>query len=158
MQSPVRFSSCRGVAFEIKPHTDPFAIANETKDEPRSGSIRRLWPSWNQLNSSKVFPSSISKSMSLASSHYFDLDTDNYNDEDDVVLQKLEEGDHHNENSEKDHKPVIPSASKRQQGGARKPSGSRLSVILLDHVHRVQATLCSLLDSQHHWSGPCSHR
>ncbi|KAK4857623.1 hypothetical protein QYF36_003628 [Acer negundo] len=45
MQSLERFSSCRGVAFEIKPHTDPFAIANETKDEPRSNSIRRLWPS-----------------------------------------------------------------------------------------------------------------
>ncbi|KAK2642224.1 hypothetical protein Ddye_023987 [Dipteronia dyeriana] len=135
MQSPVRFSSCRGVAFEIKPHADLFAIANETKDEPRSGSIRRLWPSWNQLNSSKVFPSSISKSMSLASSHFCDLDPDNNNDdydEADIVLQKLEEGDHHDQNSEKDHKPIIPSASKRQQGGARKQSGSRLSVILLD--------------------------
>ncbi|KAK3206998.1 hypothetical protein Dsin_021044 [Dipteronia sinensis] len=45
-----------------------------------------------------------------------------------VVLQKLEEG----ENAEKDHKPIIPSASKRQQGTARKQSGSRLLVILLD--------------------------
>ncbi|KAK3206775.1 hypothetical protein Dsin_020821 [Dipteronia sinensis] len=57
-------------------------------------------------------------------------DDDDY--EDDVVLQKLEEGDHHNMNSEKYHKPIIPSASKRQQGGARKQPGSRLSVILLD--------------------------
>ncbi|KAJ4703617.1 Transmembrane protein [Melia azedarach] len=132
MQSPVRFSSCRGVAFEIKPHADPFAIATPTEERPRN---KRFWPFWNEGNSSKVFPSAVTRSMSRPSSHFCDLDLENTDDddtdvEDDAMLERLEEGDH---NEEKDHKPIIPSASKREQPpkAARKKE-SRLSIILLD--------------------------
>ncbi|CAN1316493.1 Adenylate-forming reductase 03009 [Linum perenne] len=52
MQSPVRFSSCRGVAFEIKPHADPFALP----------------PS-----SAKIHPS-LRRSASKPSSHFCDLE------------------------------------------------------------------------------------
>ncbi|KAJ4703616.1 putative Transmembrane protein [Melia azedarach] len=67
--------------------------------------------------------------MSRPSSQFGDLDHEN-GDDDDTMLERLEEGDH---NEEKDHKPIIPSASKREQPpkAARKKE-SRLSIILLD--------------------------
>ncbi|OMO76291.1 hypothetical protein CCACVL1_15784 [Corchorus capsularis] len=131
MQSPVRFSSCRGVAFEIKPHADPFAIASPTENESRSSS-KRAWFPWLQ-SSSRVFPnSSIQRSMSRPSSHFCDLDLDDEDEtsDDDFELERLEEG----KDEEKEEKPIFPSASKREQTvpkPARKQE-SRLSVILLD--------------------------
>ncbi|XVE88174.1 hypothetical protein DITRI_Ditri19aG0047300 [Diplodiscus trichospermus] len=128
MQSPVRFSSCRGVAFEIKPHADPFAIAVPAQNESRSSS-KRFWFPWYQGSSSKVFPSSIQRSVSRPSSHFCDLDLDEDENEEDIILERLEEG----EDEEKEEKPIFPSASKREQTPkpARK-QGSRLSIILLD--------------------------
>ncbi|KAB5534098.1 hypothetical protein DKX38_017184 [Salix brachista] len=126
MQSPVRFSSCRGVAFEIKPHENPFSIAAPSNDEPKgSKRIRLPWPSGSF---SKVFSSSsINRSASRASSHFCDLDLDG---EDDISLEALEEG----KDEEKEQKLTpFPSASKKEQPSkpARKQE-SRLSVILLD--------------------------
>ncbi|KAK6268659.1 hypothetical protein QUC31_012819 [Theobroma cacao] len=131
MQSPVRFSSCRGVAFEIKPHADPFATATPAQNETRSSS-KKSWFPWYQGSSSRVFPSSIQRSASRASSHFCDLDLDEDEDENneaDFVLERLEEG----KDEEKEEKPIFPFASKREQTPkpARKQE-SRLSVILLD--------------------------
>ncbi|MBA0839476.1 hypothetical protein Goarm_005190 [Gossypium armourianum] len=133
MQTPVRFSSCRGVAFEIKPHADPFAVANLTQNDPH-GSSKKSWFPWYLGSSSKVFPnsSSMQRSVSRASSHFCDLDLDEDDEdenEDDIIFESLEEG----QDEEKDDKPVLPSASKREQipKPARKQE-SRLSVILLD--------------------------
>ncbi|KAH1056037.1 hypothetical protein J1N35_034102 [Gossypium stocksii] len=133
MQTPVRFSSCRGVAFEIKPHADPFAVANLTQNDPH-GSSKKSWFPWYLGSSSKVFPnsSSLQRSVSRASSHFCDLDLDEDDEdenEDDIIFESLEEG----QDEEKDDKPVLPSASKREQfpKPARKQE-SRLSVILLD--------------------------
>ncbi|OMO65340.1 hypothetical protein COLO4_31331 [Corchorus olitorius] len=133
MQSPVRFSSCRGVAFEIKPHADPFAIASPSPAENESrSSSKRAWFPWLQ-SSSRVFPnSSIQRSVSRPSSHFCDLDLDDDDEtsDDDFVLERLEEG----KDEEKEEKPIFPSASKREQTvpkPARKQE-SRLSVILLD--------------------------
>ncbi|XP_044496469.1 adenylate-forming reductase 06235-like [Mangifera indica] len=131
MRNQVRFSSCSGVTFEIKPRADPFAITAATEDE--TNTSKKFWPSWNIYgNSSKMFPSSIQKSVSRASRLFCDLDNDLADvdsDEGRITLQKLEEG----KNEEKDHKPIIPLASKREQPtkAARKQE-SRLSVILLD--------------------------
>ncbi|KAJ0017133.1 hypothetical protein Pint_10438 [Pistacia integerrima] len=149
MQNQVRFSSCRGVAFEIKPHADPFAIT--TAAEPNSS--KRFWPSWNIYgNSSIVFPSSIQKSMSRASSHFCDLDLDvedgDSDDESDITLKNLEEG----KNEERDHhKPIIPSATKREQPSkAARKQESRLSVILLDQglftVYKRLFAVCLILN------------
>ncbi|XP_037497145.1 adenylate-forming reductase 03009 [Jatropha curcas] len=127
MQSPVRFSSCRGVAFEIKPHSNPFTLS-PVPEEPTGSSS--FWFSWFQGNSSKVFPSTtIQRSVSRASSHFCDLEDDE--DEDDIIFQILEEG---KQEEIKEFTPnPLPSASKREQAPkpARKPE-SRLSVILLD--------------------------
>ncbi|XP_031264126.1 adenylate-forming reductase 03009-like [Pistacia vera] len=149
MQNQVRFSSCRGVAFEIKPHADPFAIT--TAAEPNSS--KRFWPSWNIYgNSSIVFPSSIQKSMSRASSHFCDLDLDvedgDSDDESDITLKNLEKG----KNEERDHhKPIIPSATKREQPSkAARKQESRLSVILLDQglftVYKRLFAVCLILN------------
>ncbi|KAK5825738.1 hypothetical protein PVK06_020602 [Gossypium arboreum] len=133
MQTPVRFSSCRGVAFEIKPHADPFAAANLTQNDPH-GSSKKSWFPWYLGSSSKVFPNSsyMQKSVSRTSSHFCDLDLDEDDEDenkDDIIFESLEEG----QDEEKDDKPVLPSASKREQipKPARKQE-SRLSVILLD--------------------------
>ncbi|KAB2078029.1 hypothetical protein ES319_A06G133200v1 [Gossypium barbadense] len=133
MQTPVRFSSCRGVAFEIKPHADPFAVANLTQNDPH-GSSKKSWFPWYLGSSSKVFLNSsyMQKSVSRTSSHFCDLDLDEDDEDenkDDIIFESLEEG----QDEEKDDKPVLPSASKREQIPklARKQE-SRLSVILLD--------------------------
>ncbi|KDP21070.1 hypothetical protein JCGZ_21541 [Jatropha curcas] len=129
MQSPVRFSSCRGVEFEIKPHPDPFAFPAPTKDEQKGSSS--FWLSLFQGNSSRIFPSAVQRSASRASSHYCDLDFENdHHDEEAISLQILEEGK--KEEKELNANP-LPSASKREQQPkpARKPQ-SRLSIILLD--------------------------
>ncbi|KAK6124213.1 hypothetical protein DH2020_042049 [Rehmannia glutinosa] len=51
-----RFSSCRGVAFEIKRHADPFAIPERVINPSRNSSSRRSWLPWGSL--SRVVPSS----------------------------------------------------------------------------------------------------
>ncbi|KAF2305257.1 hypothetical protein GH714_003358 [Hevea brasiliensis] len=127
MQSPVRFSSCRGVSFEIKPHADPFALSPITQGQPTGGS--RFWLSWFQGSSSKVFPSTVQRSASRASSHFCDLDIDEEED-DDISLEILEAG----KQAEKELTAnPLPSASKREQPPKpAKKQESRLSIILLD--------------------------
>ncbi|XP_050220943.1 adenylate-forming reductase 03009 [Mercurialis annua] len=135
MQNPVRFSSCRGVAFEIKPHADPFALStqNNNQDDPKGSG----WLSWFQAggNSSKIFPSTVNRSMSRVSSHFCDLDheeDDSPEEEEEEVdgiisLKTLEEG--------KVEEHPLKMASKREQPpkmAARKQESGRLSVILLD--------------------------
>ncbi|GKV36821.1 hypothetical protein SLEP1_g44912 [Rubroshorea leprosula] len=135
MQTPVRFSSCRGVAFEIKPHADPFAINPTPPQNKPSNNTSRFWFPWYQGNSSKVLPSSIQRSLSRPSSHFCDLDLDDDEEEEneqDIILERLEEG----KDYEEDEKPrLLPSAVSKRSGQppkpARKPE-SRLSIILLD--------------------------
>lgn len=130
MQSPVRFSSCRGVAFEIKPHADPFAITTPIKDEPKNES-KLFWLPRIPGSSSRVFPSSIHRSTSKASSHFCDLDLDDNEDKDDFTLARLEEGN--DQNKEQEPTP-LPSASKHDEPPSKpaRKQESRLSVILLD--------------------------
>ncbi|KAG6778839.1 hypothetical protein POTOM_015187 [Populus tomentosa] len=127
MQSPVRFSSCRGVSFEIKPHESPFAISAPSNDGA-AGSTR-IWLPWTLGSSSKVFRS-IYMSSSRPSSHFCDFDLDGEDDQDDISFAVLEEGKV--EENEQKLAP-FPSATKLEQPPkpARKKK-SRLSVILLD--------------------------
>ncbi|KAI3456176.1 hypothetical protein Pfo_012839 [Paulownia fortunei] len=128
-----RFSSCRGVAFEIKPHADPFAIPAPVINRPQISSSRRSWLPWGRF--SRVVPSSelIERSMSRTSSHFCDVD----DDEDAETLADIEEG---NEQEKVELSPLPlplpPAFSKREQpalkSGPKKQSSSRLSVILLD--------------------------
>nr|XP_023919359.1 adenylate-forming reductase 03009-like [Quercus suber] len=128
MQSTVRFSSCRGVAFEVKPHADPFAIKTPTPEESLSNKI-----SW--LGSSKVFPSFIFRSISKSSSHFCDLDPDDEHQDIDIDnLEILEEGNDFEKQIKQSPLPLL-AASKRDQASSKpaaRKKHSRLSIILLD--------------------------
>ncbi|XP_057764377.1 adenylate-forming reductase 03009-like [Salvia miltiorrhiza] len=133
-----RFSSCRGVAFEIKPHADLFAIPAPVTNPPRNSGSRRSWVQWT-TSFSRIVPSSdlLERSLSRSSSHFCDLDDD---DDDEVeTLADIEEG--HDEGKpdqspppnlllprpfSRSDQPPPPSAAKK------KSASSRLSVILLD--------------------------
>ncbi|KAJ0018124.1 hypothetical protein Pint_10437 [Pistacia integerrima] len=153
MQSAVRFSSCRGVSFEIKPHADPFAITTSAEDERRVS--KRFWPLLNQTNSSEVFPTSVINSISGdCSSHFCDLDLDHLNVRDgnaeyDAALEILEAGN----NKEKDHNPTFPSSGciLEQPSKAVRKKKSRLSIILLDQVlftvYKQLFAVCLILNS-----------
>ncbi|CAL5408925.1 unnamed protein product [Camellia sinensis] len=125
-----RFSSCRGVAFEIKPHSDPFAITTPAIAE-RHGS-KRQWLPWGSF--SKIVPSSsiIQRSTSRASSHFCDLELEG-DDADDDTLNSLEEG-----NEEEELNPVplpLPASKSHSQLPPKAPKpkdSSRLSIIQLD--------------------------
>ncbi|KAJ7968683.1 Integral membrane protein TmpA [Quillaja saponaria] len=132
MQSPVRFSSCRGVAFEIKPHANPFAITKPFAQEPQPSN--RFWP---------FDPSSIERNISKPSSHFCDLELDESQpsshfcdlelDEDDFLEVIEEEVDDVGKQSKPQSPLPLLVASKREQ--PTKPAGkkdSRLSIILLD--------------------------
>ncbi|OVA13281.1 hypothetical protein BVC80_289g27 [Macleaya cordata] len=126
-----RFSSCRGVAFEINPDkTSPFSIAAHppplAEQEPNA---KWVWLPWTQNSSFKVFPTplpgSIRRSLSRPSSHFCNLedeDDDTITDGDNLVF--IEEVDVEKQNSVE--------ALKKQEQLPKKQSQSRLSVILLD--------------------------
>ncbi|KAJ4846875.1 hypothetical protein Tsubulata_011880 [Turnera subulata] len=125
MSTPMRFSSCRGVAFEIKPHADPFSVSAPSQDEKYES--KRYWLPWLKGSSSTVYPSSVQRSTSRASSHFCDLDLDDEDDDQDAIsLARLEEGS--DEDKEQKETPLPAPAAKP---AARKQE-SRLSVILLD--------------------------
>ncbi|KAF7840313.1 adenylate-forming reductase 03009-like [Senna tora] len=124
METPVRFSSCRDVAFEVKPHADPFTIATTTQS-------KRFSP----FPTSKVFPSSssIQRSTSKSSSHFCDLETE---DEEDVPEETYVDDV---EQQKQPRNPV-----------RRNNHGSRLSIILLDQglftVYKRLFILCLTLN------------
>ncbi|KAA0052631.1 hypothetical protein IC582_017839 [Cucumis melo] len=120
MQTPVRFSSCRGVAFEVKPHEHHFSISKPISPlHPSASSNITTNTFWPRPNSFQIFPSpspsSILRSLSRPSSHFCDVSDDQEEQEYD-----LEEGD--------PHTPQNPKPSHPPKNNPK----SRLSVILLD--------------------------
>ncbi|KAI3439999.1 uncharacterized protein J3R85_004146 [Psidium guajava] len=137
MESQVRFSSCRGVAFEIKPHADPFAIASPQRaPQPTDYGSKRFWLLWSGGSSSRVAPSSlIQRSMSKASSHFCDLDLDlDGNEGNDAVFETLEEGTsvEPGKHAEREQAEVASKIDPPPAKPSRGHESSRLSVILLD--------------------------
>ncbi|XP_056175748.1 adenylate-forming reductase 03009-like [Syzygium oleosum] len=138
MESPVRFLSCRGVAFEIKPHADPFAITTPQRaPEMTNYGSKRSWLPWPRGSSSRVAPSSlIQRSTSKVSSHFCDLDLDDDDDDEpnEVVLEMLEEGTfiEPEKHSERKQAEVASKIDPPPSKPARGQELSRLSVILLD--------------------------
>ncbi|CAN0853314.1 Adenylate-forming reductase 06235 [Linum grandiflorum] len=126
MGSPVRFLSCRGVAFEIKPHEQQ--QHQTTVSHARRFSVS----SWihGPPSSSKVAPSDLlhHRSVSLASStHFCDLDDEVVDV--DVSVAELEEGRSSSFGGETEHQSP-PGAV--MATAAKKKSSSRLSIILFD--------------------------
>ncbi|KAG2291346.1 hypothetical protein Bca52824_038015 [Brassica carinata] len=154
--STVRFSSCRGVAFEIKPHANPFAIIttdqNLNANAEREETSRRFrLPKDFIRNASKAFPSSLQQSISLASSHFCDLDSDNDEEEDEDDFYYLEEGVF-KEGDDTDENAILDSSSskhseKPQQPPVPKKRVSRLSIILLDQDSSPFTNVSSSLHS-----------
>ncbi|KAM3306704.1 adenylate-forming reductase [Capsicum chacoense] len=135
-----RFSSCRGVAFEIKPRNDPFSVPIPPSIESNSRGSARFWLPWENIRK-KIAPSSsfMTRSMSRASStHFCDLDVDEDENEDDDSLSDIEKGYYEKEGSilqipqvGSSPLPFLPpkTLSKREN---KNHFSSRLSIILLD--------------------------
>ncbi|XP_058100729.1 adenylate-forming reductase 03009-like [Magnolia sinica] len=145
-----RFSSCRGVSFEINPNkTNPFAIQAPPEDE-REGR----WVGFPWVRSSfRVFPTSaaITRSPSRPSSHYCDLD-----DEDDEQEEKIIHVEEAND-IEKQKQEDVEEGDRKQPAKkessvtkAKQQRESRLSVILLDQglftVYKRLFAVCLLLN------------
>ncbi|KAL2331640.1 hypothetical protein Fmac_019221 [Flemingia macrophylla] len=118
-----RFSSCRGVAFEINPNrSNPFAIGSPTKQE-RIGTW--LWLPWTRSNSFKILPQprTISPTRSRTSSHFCDIDIEASDVELEFIaeVQDVEEAD-------KAHRVKVQKLLPKNDT----PRRSRLSIILLD--------------------------
>ncbi|KAF8409013.1 hypothetical protein HHK36_005084 [Tetracentron sinense] len=121
-----RFSSCRGVAFEINPtKTSPFAVTPQPEEESNGGWV---WLPWAQRSSFKVFPmsSAIQRSLSRPSSHFCDLEVDEDNDDDRMISIVEDE-----ERDIEKHMPVE-AIKQDQPPKVARSNNSRLSVILLD--------------------------
>ncbi|KAF9587763.1 hypothetical protein IFM89_005495 [Coptis chinensis] len=135
MEKLGRFSSCRGVPFEIQPRgCSPFAIEVPTQDEsPQYG--QKIWLPWNKKSSFKVFPimsDGIQRSMSRPSSHFCDLANDD--DEDDFVTSVIEGDEDEESNTDLEQQEQVAHVPSRRELPPKvaKPRESRLSVILLD--------------------------
>lgn len=135
-----RFSSCRGVAFEIKPRVDPFSIPKPPTIEANSHGSNRFWLPWGNI-SKKIVPSStsfIQRSMSRTSSHFCDIVIDVDDDEDEDTLSDIEKS-YYNKEEPISETPQVGSSplpfvppktlSKREK---KNKFSSRLSIILLD--------------------------
>ncbi|XP_026397274.1 adenylate-forming reductase 06235-like [Papaver somniferum] len=132
-----RFSSCRGVAFEIIPDkTSQFSITTPppvVEAPQESSNATWVWLPWTQKSSFKVFPApltgSFHRSLSRPSNHFCDLDVDEEDDHDDETIYEDDEDVELEAFTEEDLE---------KQNSVRKPSyhqkkpQSRLSIILLD--------------------------
>lgn len=140
MEKIGRFSSCRGVSFEIQPHgSGAFAILPPTNNESLYQQAKNVWLPWNHKSSFRVFPSSfnelqissITRSVSKPSSHFCDLDDEEDNEENlfESIFEDHEE-EHHDIEQPKSIR--LPSKREQQPPKVARPKQSRLSVILLD--------------------------
>ncbi|OIW03390.1 hypothetical protein TanjilG_31837 [Lupinus angustifolius] len=127
-----RFSSCRGVAFEINPNrTNPFAIGSPPKQE-KIGTW--LWLPWTRTSSTKVHANAPSPSRSRTSSHFCDIDVDAYDD--DINVEFLVEGEDIEKQDKGNGIKVQKLLPKADLNGS-----SRLSIILLDQGFTVYKLL-----------------
>ncbi|XP_058103604.1 adenylate-forming reductase 03009-like [Magnolia sinica] len=134
MENPTRFSSCRGVSFEIHPsQTSPFAVPPPPVPD-RDG--KWVWFPWNSRRSSfRVFPTSdaIQRSISRQSSHFCDLTDDEDDDEDNQIEEEEKENDIEKQKPKQDQDDLKQPSKKEISAVKAKPqTESRLSVILLD--------------------------
>ncbi|KAL5731922.1 hypothetical protein ACHQM5_004602 [Ranunculus cassubicifolius] len=136
MSKLCRFSSCRGVSFEIQPPgTGPFAILPPTTDESLPQPEKNVWLPWNQKSSFRVFPYSSNElhgSIRRPSSHFCDLDVGEDDDETDFAESIFEGHEEEDYDVEQPKSVRIPSKRDQQAPKVNKPRESRLSVILLD--------------------------
>ncbi|KAF5175890.1 Adenylate-forming reductase [Thalictrum thalictroides] len=131
-----RFSSCRGVSFEIQPPaSSPFSFVAPSQDESEVQDERKVWLPWNNKSSFKVFPTdsgSLRRSLSRPSSHFCDLDIeDDYDDWVEGIEDGSFEGDERKD-VEQPSQQVRVLSKREQPAKVERPKQSRLSIILLD--------------------------
>ncbi|XP_065879496.1 adenylate-forming reductase 06235-like [Euphorbia lathyris] len=144
MQSPVRFSSCRGVSFEIKPQIDHFALPPHTKLDQNSNTTRLRPLSIFQQTSFRIINSFVQRSISQPSSHFCDLHIAQ-DEEEENELETLEEGEISRKNT-----PQQPLNNKAAATARKHQSRSRLEIMLLDQglftVYKRLFLLCFSLN------------
>ncbi|KAG5517013.1 hypothetical protein RHGRI_037679 [Rhododendron griersonianum] len=135
-----RFSSCRGVTFEIKPHLSPFAITNAPKAAiPTSKSKRNILFHWG--SSSKIFPSFnvIRRTSSRPSSHFCDIEPDEVEEDNEEYsigsIKSMEDG-----HRQEELKVVPNSELPRVQSEKHRSFGSRNHRDLFSVIEATQAT------------------
>ncbi|KAL5729935.1 hypothetical protein ACHQM5_002822 [Ranunculus cassubicifolius] len=154
MENAGRFTSCRGVSFEIQSHAPRPSSLNPapSADETQLQQARRAWLSWNQdsipsnLRSfHRSISRSISKSLSRQSSNYCDIDDD---DASFIIIEGNEEEEEEEEEESHDVEKQRPRPPSKREQPPPKLKQSRLAVILLDQglftVYKRLFVLCIL--------------
>lgn len=127
-----KFSSCRGVSFEINPtKISPFAVPTHMEDVPNGRRFRNPW-SLSGSSSSRVFP----RSQSQPSIHFCNLTDDDEEEEmeealDDIEKQKSVPNDTRKE-QEKQIQQQQPNHRRVSAAKPKQQRESRLWIILLD--------------------------
>nr|CAB3473574.1 unnamed protein product [Digitaria exilis] len=147
-----KFSSCRGVSFELKPSPgSPFALQTNDHyppqqpppDAPTAGRWVWLPQSFSRHGSSRIFPAIFARSTSRVSSHFCDLDSDDDSGDDQTVAAIVTD-------EEMAVVAAAPVAVDHQAPG-KKQARSRLGVILLDQglftVYKRLFALCVALNA-----------
>ncbi|KAF8696893.1 hypothetical protein HU200_036535 [Digitaria exilis] len=157
-----KFSSCRGVSFELKPSPgSPFALQTNVHyppqqpppDAPTTGRWVWLPQSFSRHGSSRIFPAIFARSTSRVSSHFCDLDSDSDDDETVAAIDADEEMAVVTTAAAVAAVDHVPS-KKTSAPTAAKPAPStrsRLGVILLDQglctVYKRLFALCVALNA-----------
>ncbi|XP_051224903.1 adenylate-forming reductase 06235-like [Lolium perenne] len=162
--TPIKFSSCRGVAFEIKPsQVSPFALdAAGAAEQPPNDSNGGRWV-WfpqpmNREHSSATLRSALSRG---TSSHFCDLDDSDDEDADDdesVAADEIHDDEEMALATAAPDVSNVRSRSRRSLSSSAKPvraaaakGHSRLGVILLDQglftVYKRLFMLCVVLNA-----------
>ncbi|RCV26177.1 hypothetical protein SETIT_5G224800v2 [Setaria italica] len=146
-----KFSSCRGVSFELKPSPgSSFALqAHDGHGPPQqppdaTSAGRWVWlPQTFSRASSRIFPAAFGRSPSLASSHFCDLDDEGADDDEEMAVAAAAAA----VDDAPGKKASAPAASAKEAPSAR----SRLGVILLDQglftVYKRLFVLCFALNA-----------
>jgi hypothetical protein len=152
-----KFSSCRGVSFELKPSPgSPFALQQAPDghrppqpppDAPSAG--RWVWlPQTFSRDSSRIFPTAFGRSPSLASSHFCDLGDEEDADDDDEEMAVAASATAAVDDAPGKKDANAPAASSAKPAPSAR---SRLGVILLDQglftVYKRLFVLCVALNA-----------
>ena len=121
-QNVTRFTSCRGVSFEINPHASPFSVS---ADRPSAPWLRLPWTLYN---SGRVLPLQDDGPLSLgrSSSYFCDVYSDEEHDEDVGMAIPEEDSD----DVEKQQQPAPRLPEPKEQREVDKPVTTRMMVLL----------------------------
>lgn len=136
MENLKKFSSCRGVAFEIKPHFNPFGITTTpvAATAPTRGS-KSYWFPWGSSSKAFTYFNTTLRSLRRSSGHFCDLELEDEDDHEELSrsIKCMEDGHIQQELNQVSISklPLVESRGEQDQK-PNKPKESRLSIIMLD--------------------------